>query len=54
MGRRCPCRTRDLAGHGTQWASQGIFRYLGEQEREIRRNPGGTGRKLVAHIFGRG
>ncbi len=45
---------RDLTGYVTQKASDGVFLYLGEQEREIRRNPLGTGSKLIAKIFGRG
>ena len=45
---------RDLTGYVTQKASDGVFLYLGEQEREIRRNPLGTGSKLIAKIFGKG
>jgi len=45
---------KDLTGYVTQKASDGVFLYLGEQEREIRRNPLGTGSKLIAKIFGRG
>ena len=44
---------RDLTGYVTQKASDGVFLYLGEQEREIRRNPLGTGSKLIAKIFGK-
>lgn len=44
---------KDLTGYVTQKASNGVFLYLGEQEREIRRNPLGTGSKLIAKIFGR-
>lgn len=44
----------DLTSYVTQKASDGVFLYLGEQEREIRRNPLGTGSKLIAKIFGRG
>ncbi|WP_421848122.1 DUF4197 domain-containing protein [Novosphingobium sp.] len=44
---------RDLTGYVTEKASDGVFLYLGEQEREIRRNPLGTGSKLIAKIFGR-
>jgi Protein of unknown function (DUF4197) len=45
---------QDLTGYVTQKASDGVFLYLGEQEREIRRNPLGTGSKLIAKIFGQG
>ncbi|MBX9664550.1 DUF4197 domain-containing protein [Novosphingobium sp.] len=45
---------RDLTGYVTEKASDGVFLYLGEQEREIRRNPLGTGSKLIGKIFGRG
>ncbi len=45
---------RDLTSYVTEKASDGVFLYLGEQEREIRRNPLGTGSKLIAKIFGRG
>lgn len=45
---------RDLTGYVTEKASDGVFLYLGEQEREIRRNPLGTGSKLIARIFGKG
>lgn len=45
---------KDLTGYVTQKASDGVFLYLGEQEREIRRNPLGTGSKLIGKIFGRG
>lgn len=44
---------QDLTGYVTQKASDGVFLYLGEQEREIRRNPLGTGSKLIARIFGK-
>ncbi|GEN99928.1 hypothetical protein NSE01_17610 [Novosphingobium sediminis] len=44
---------RDLTGYVTQKASDGVFLYLGEQEREIRRNPLGTGSKLIGKIFGK-
>lgn len=45
---------KDLTGYVTQKASDGVFLYLGEQERQIRRNPLGTGSKLIAKIFGKG
>lgn len=45
---------KDLTGYVTQKASDGVFLYLGEQEREIRRNPLGTGSKLLGRIFGKG
>lgn len=45
---------RDLTGYVTEKASDGVFLYLGEQEREIRRNPLGTGSKLLGRIFGKG
>jgi hypothetical protein len=54
MGRRCPCRARDLTGHDTQWASQVVFLYLGKQEREPWCYPRGSGRKPIAPLFGRG
>ena len=44
---------RDLTGYVTQKASDGVFLYLGEQERAIRANPLGTGSSLIAKIFGR-
>jgi hypothetical protein len=44
---------QDLTGYVTQKASDGVFLYLGEQERAIRANPLGTGSKLLAKIFGR-
>lgn len=44
---------RDLTGYVTQKASDGVFLYLGEQERAIRANPLGTGSALIAKIFGR-
>jgi len=44
---------KDLTGYVTQKASDGVFLYLGEQERAIRANPLGTGSKLIAKIFGR-
>lgn len=44
---------KDLTGYVTQKASDGVFLYLGEQEREIRRNPLGTGSKLITKIFGK-
>jgi hypothetical protein len=44
---------KDLTGYVTQKASDGVFLYLGEQERAIRANPLGTGSALIAKIFGR-
>ncbi|MFM9934932.1 MAG: DUF4197 domain-containing protein [Novosphingobium sp.] len=44
---------KDLTGYVTQKASDGVFLYLGEQERAIRANPLGTGSSLIAKIFGR-
>lgn len=44
---------KDLTGYVTQKASDGVFLYLGEQERQIRANPLGTGSALIAKIFGR-
>ncbi len=44
---------KDLTGYVTQKASDGVFLYLGEQERAIRSNPLGTGSSLIAKIFGR-
>jgi hypothetical protein len=44
---------KDLTSYVTQKASDGVFLYLGEQERAIRANPLGTGSKLLAKIFGR-
>jgi hypothetical protein len=42
----------DLTRYVTQKASDGIFLYLGEQERAIRANPIGTGSSLLAKVFG--
>ena len=44
---------KDMTGYVTQKASDGVFLYLGEQERAIRANPLGTGSKLIGKIFGR-
>ncbi len=44
---------KDLTGYVTQKASDGVFLYLGEQERKIRANPLGTGSALITKIFGR-
>lgn len=44
---------KDLTGYVTQKASDGVFLYLGEQERKIRANPLGTGSALISKIFGR-
>lgn len=44
---------KDLTGYVTQKASDGVFLYLGEQERAIRANPLGTGSALIAKVFGR-
>jgi hypothetical protein len=44
---------KDLTGYVTEKASDGVFLYLGEQERAIRANPLGTGSKLLAKIFGK-
>lgn len=44
---------KDLTGYVTQKASDGVFLYLGEQERKIRANPLGTGSALITRIFGR-
>jgi hypothetical protein len=44
---------KDLTGYVTEKASDGVFLYLGEQERAIRANPLGTGSKLIAKIFGK-
>ncbi|KUR70475.1 hypothetical protein AQZ52_16830 [Novosphingobium fuchskuhlense] len=49
-----PFGARDLTGYVTGKASEAVFLCLGEQEREIRRNPLGTGSKLIAKIFGKG
>ena len=44
---------KDLTGYVTQKASDGVFLYLGEQERAIRANPLSTGSSLISKIFGR-
>ncbi len=44
---------KDMTGYVTQKASDGVFLYLGEQERAIRANPLSTGSKLIGKIFGR-
>lgn len=42
----------DLTGYVTQKAGDGVFYYLGEQEKKIRANPLATGSSLLAKIFG--
>ncbi len=42
----------DLTKYVTQKASDGVFFYLGEQEKSIRANPLGTGSALLAKVFG--
>jgi hypothetical protein len=42
----------DLTRYVTQKASDGVFYYLGEQERAIRANPVATGSSLLAKVFG--
>ncbi len=42
----------DLTRYVTQKASDGVFYYLGEQEKAIRANPLGTGSALLAKVFG--
>jgi Protein of unknown function (DUF4197) len=43
----------DLTGYVTQKASDGVFYYIGEQEKQIRANPLGTGSALLAKVFGK-
>lgn len=43
----------DLTGYVTNKAADGVFYYLGEQEKQIRANPVATGSALIAKIFGR-
>ena len=42
----------DLTKYVTRKASDGVFYYLGEQEKAIRANPLGTGSALIAKVFG--
>ncbi len=42
----------DLTKYVTQKASDGVFYYLGEQEKAIRANPIATGSSLLAKVFG--
>ena len=42
----------DLTGYVTGKASDGVFYYLGEQEKAIRANPLGTGSAIIAKVFG--
>ncbi len=43
---------KDLTSYVTQKASDGVFYYLGEKEKEIRANPLGFGSSLIARVFG--
>ena len=42
----------DLTGYVTQKASDGVFYYLAEQEKQIRANPVATGSALLSKVFG--
>jgi hypothetical protein len=42
---------KDLTSYVTQKASDGVFYYLGEKEKEIRANPLGFGSDLIARVF---
>ncbi|MFM9852621.1 MAG: DUF4197 domain-containing protein [Sphingomonadaceae bacterium] len=43
----------DLTSFVTQKASDGVFYYMGEQEKKIRANPIGTGSDIIARVFGK-
>jgi Protein of unknown function (DUF4197) len=43
----------DLTSFVTQKASDGVFYYMGEQEKKIRANPIGTGSDIIAKVFGK-
>ncbi len=43
---------KDLTNYVTQKASDGVFYYLAEQEKQIRANPLGVGSSLIAKVFG--
>jgi Protein of unknown function (DUF4197) len=43
----------DLTKYVTDKASDGVFYYLGEQEKAIRANPLGFGSSLIAKVFGK-
>jgi len=42
----------DLTGYVTQKASDGVFLYMAEQEKQIRANPVATGSALLSKVFG--
>ncbi len=44
--------TKDLTGFVTQKASDGVFYYMGEEEKKIRANPIAFGSSLLTKIFG--
>ncbi len=44
----------DMTNYVTQKAGDGVFYYLGEQEKKIRANPLGTGSAIIAKVFGGG
>jgi hypothetical protein len=43
----------DLTTFVTQKTSDGVFYYMGEQEKKIRANPIGTGSDIIAKVFGK-
>jgi hypothetical protein len=43
----------DLDGYVTDKAMDGLFHYIGEQEKSIRKNPLATGSSLLGRVFGR-
>ncbi len=47
-----PFGDKDLTKYVTQKASDGVFYYIGEKEKEIRANPLGFGSSLIAKVFG--
>ncbi len=44
----------DLDGYVTDKAMDGLFHYIAEQEKSIRRNPMGSGSALLGRVFGKG
>lgn len=43
----------DLDGYVTEKAMDGLFHYIGEEEKAIRKNPVGRGSELLQRVFGR-
>ena len=43
----------DLDGYVTDKAMDGLFHYIGEQEKSIRKNPLATGSSLLGRVFGK-